>query len=67
MGDYGDLCRDMKEFKRDRRARFGVDCPECIRLLPKANPSILLPQQRCRIHNYQDLRDRSIMEPINGY
>jgi hypothetical protein len=30
-----------------------------VRLLPKACPTILLPQQRCRIHGYRDPRPRS--------
>lgn len=59
MSDYGDLCRDLRNAKRDARAKLGVPCPECVRLLPKASPSILLPQQRCRIHGYRDPRKRT--------
>ncbi len=59
MSDYGDLCRDIREDRRTARAKHGVPCPECIRLLPKANPSILLPQQRCKIHGYRDQRPRT--------
>ena len=58
MSDYGDMCREMKEERRDLRAEYGVDCPECVRLLPKANASILLPGQRCKIHGYRDNRKR---------
>lgn len=57
--DYGDLCRDLRDARRDAREKFGVNCPECVRLLPKASPSILLPQQRCRIHGYRDPRPRT--------
>ena len=59
MSDYGDLCRDLRDAKRDDRRAHGVPCPECRRLLPKACPTILLPQQRCRIHGYHDSRPRT--------
>lgn len=59
MSDYGDLCRDLREIKRELRAKLGVPCPSCVRLLPRANPSILLPGQRCKIHKYRDPRKRT--------
>lgn len=62
MSDYGDLCRDMRELKRERRAKFGVECPECKRIRPKTYASILLPGQRCNVDGYRDPRPRSIME-----
>ena len=46
MSDYGDLCRDLRAAKAEARAKHGVPCPECVAKLPKACPSILLPQQR---------------------
>ena len=58
MTDYGDMCHEMRDERRERRASHGVDCPECVRLLPKANPSILLPGQTCKIHNYRATRKR---------
>lgn len=57
--DYGDLCRDIRTARAEARAKHGVPCPECVRLLPRANPSILLPEQRCRIHGYRDPRKRT--------
>lgn len=60
--DYGDFCRDARDARRERRKRLGVPCPECVRLLPKACPTILLPQQRCRIHGYRDARSREAEE-----
>jgi hypothetical protein len=57
--DYGDLCRDIKTARAEARAKHGVPCPECVRLLPRASPSILLPEQRCRIHGYRDPRQRT--------
>ena len=58
MSDYGDLCRDLREAKREAREKFGVPCPRCVELLPKAYPSILLPGQMCKIHKYRDARPR---------
>ena len=59
MSDYGDMCREIRDARREARAVHGVDCPECVRLLPKANPSLLLPGQRCKIHGYRDPRKGS--------
>ena len=56
MSDYGDQCRELRDAKRAVRATHGVPCPECVAKLPKANPSVLLPQQRCKIHGYRDSR-----------
>lgn len=56
MSDYGDFCRDMRDNRREVRSRLGVDCPTCTINLPKANPSKLLPQQRCRVCGYVDPR-----------
>jgi hypothetical protein len=57
MSDLGDDFRLIRQIRRDERARLGRVCPECVRLLPKAPAAILLPRQRCRIHNYRDPRD----------
>lgn len=59
MSTEGEFWSDVRAARKDERNRLGVECPECIRLLPKASPSILLPQQRCRIHNYRDPRPRN--------
>jgi hypothetical protein len=59
MSDYGELCRDIREAKRKARQKHGVACPVCVEMLPKANPTILLPAQRCKIHGYRDPRSRS--------
>jgi hypothetical protein len=60
MGDMGDEFRDYRQYKRDLRERLGVNCPKCSEVRPKANPSILLPGQRCRVDGYQDPRPRSM-------
>lgn len=56
MGDMGEIFRAHDNLRKQLRARYGQPCPECVRKLPKANPSILLPQQACRIHRYRDPR-----------
>jgi hypothetical protein len=60
MSDYGELCRDLREWKQKRRAAFGIECPECKRLRPKTNASILLPAQRCKVDGYRDPRVREV-------
>ena len=59
MSDYGDMCRDIREARSEKRAKYGVPCPVCVEKLPKANPTILLPEQRCKIHGYRDPRQRT--------
>ncbi|WP_449103590.1 hypothetical protein [Pseudomonas veronii] len=56
MSDVAEMHGAIKDHKKRLRATYGVPCPECQRLLPRANPSILLPQQTCRIHRYKDQR-----------
>jgi RNase P subunit RPR2 len=60
MGDMGEEFKEIRDERKARRAQFGVECPECKRLLPKACATILLPGQRCsrRGHNYRDPRPR---------
>lgn len=59
MGDTGDVFKAMREQRREERARLGEPCPECVVKLPKAQPTILLPGQRCKLHGYRDPRPRS--------
>ncbi len=56
MSDSIDTHKALTDRKKAMKARYGVPCPMCQRHLPKANPSILLPQGRCRIHGYRDPR-----------
>ena len=56
MSEMVEVFGEIKDHKKRLRAKFGAPCPECVRLLPKASPSILLPQQVCRIHKYCDPR-----------
>lgn len=48
------------------RAKYGVPCPECRIKLPKAQPTSLMPGQRCRIHNYTDPRPRLADEVVDA-
>lgn len=57
--DYGELCRDIRDARKEARAKYGVPCPVCKRERPKAHPSILLPEQRCKIDGYRDPRVRT--------
>lgn len=52
----GDLWNEFRRARKEERARLGVPCPRCIVLLPKAHPKILMPGQRCKMHNYRDPR-----------
>lgn len=56
MSESVEIFRAMGDMRKTLRKLYGVDCPECVRLLPRAHPSILLPGQRCRIHGYRDPR-----------
>jgi hypothetical protein len=60
IGDMGELFNAMRDDRRDRRARLGVDCPQCAVSRPKAFASILLPGQRCKVDGYRDPRLRDI-------
>jgi hypothetical protein len=59
MGDTGDFFNDIKEARRAARAKWGVPCPMCAIRRPKAHPSILLPDQRCKVDGYRDPRPRT--------
>ena len=56
MSEMVEVFGAIKDHKKRLRAKYGAPCPECRRLLPTAHPSILLPQQVCRIHKYRDPR-----------
>ena len=53
MGDMGELYNAMKDQRKEIRAKLGIECEDCKRLLPKANPSILLPGQKCKMHKFR--------------
>lgn len=58
-GDMGELFNAMREQRKELRARLGVSCPGCNIKESKRTPSILLPQQRCKVCGYRDPRKRT--------
>lgn len=58
MGDMGEFYNGLRDERRERRAKFGVPCPGCIKDHPKREPTILLPQQRCKVCGHRDPRPR---------
>ena len=60
----------MKALRKALRHRYGINCPRCPEIRPKAQPTILLPLQRCRIDGYRDprpaLTDAQYQEVANG-
>lgn len=54
----------MADLRKAKRAAFGVNCPSCATARPKANPSILLPGQRCRVDGYRDPRPELTTEQL---
>jgi hypothetical protein len=61
MGDMGDIFNAWRDFKKERRRLFGVNCPKCAETRPRAHPSILLPGQRCKVDGYRDPRSKDEM------
>ena len=55
----------LKDIRKAMRAAFGKPCPMCVKLLPKAHPSILLPGDTCRIHRHKDSREQPTDAQIN--
>ena len=47
MGDVGDAFNELRDVMRERKARLGVSCPACTVKLPRAQPKVLLPGQKC--------------------
>lgn len=56
MSDMVEMFKDTREHHKRMRAAFGVQCPKCREKQPKRSPSILLPQQRCKVDGYRDER-----------
>lgn len=57
--DYGELCHDIRAARKAAREKYGKPCPVCEKERPRACPSILLPEQRCKIDGYRDPRPRT--------
>jgi hypothetical protein len=56
MSDLSDDLKSFAEHKKRLKQKYGKPCPECLRLLPKTNPKILMPQGYCKMHKYNDQR-----------
>lgn len=57
MTTEGDYWRDVIEHRKERKAKLGMPCPDCAVKLPKAQPKILMPNQKCWC-GYVDKRKR---------
>lgn len=66
MSDTIDDFRALKEYRAMVRKHFGVPCPMCIKEQPRRQPTILEPQQRCRVHKppYRDPRPELTQDDI---
>jgi len=58
MSDTIDDFRLMKLVRDERRKIYGIPCPTCLQERPRGCPTLLLPQQRCRVDRYRDPRPR---------
>jgi hypothetical protein len=56
MSDIGDDFKALKDHNKALRQKYGVNCPRCSQVRPKAHPTILMPQQRCKVDGYRDPR-----------
>lgn len=57
MGDCGEVWREVKKYRKARKEKLGMPCPDCAVRLPKAQPKILMPNQKCWC-GYVDTRER---------
>jgi hypothetical protein len=65
MSDMGETFGTLRDARDARRKKFGVACPRCIEKRPKAQPSILLPNQTCKVDGYIDPRPHTTREQRN--
>lgn len=47
MGEMSEFFTAWKEHKKERKRLLGIPCPECKIKLSKAQPKILMPNQKC--------------------
>ena len=64
MGDMGDIFNAPREHRKMLREKYGIECPRCKELRPKACATILLPGQKC-FDGYRDPRPRLTEEQRN--
>jgi len=58
MGDMAEVWREYKTYKKERKDRLGMPCPDCTVRLPRAHPKILMPNHKCWC-GYIDKRPRT--------
>lgn len=51
------MFNDLKQHKKELKNSYGIPCPNCTVKLPKAQPKILMPNQKCWC-GYRDTRKR---------
>ena len=59
MGDMAGIWRDVRGALRERKAKYGIKCPGCVRDHPRRDPTILCPGWRCKVCGYVDKRERT--------
>lgn len=64
--DMGEMFNALRADRKALRTKYGVNCPRCAEVRPRAHPSILLPQQRCRVDGYRDPRPR-LPDEVTGW
>ena len=57
ISDMAEVWKEWKAHKRERKDKFGMPCADCVVRLPKAQPKILMPNQKCWC-GYIDKRPR---------
>lgn len=62
MSEIGDMFSFLAGLERLKKERYGIECPECKKLQPKRNPTILLPGTCCKVDKYRDVRPRLTKE-----
>lgn len=62
MSDSIDDYKAFVTHEKALRQKYGVNCPQCAIHRPKAHPSILMPQQRCKVDGYRDPRPQLTVE-----
>ena len=56
MGDVGDTFNALREYRKERKAKYGIDCPGCRIKEPKRTPTRMLPGMKCKVCGYVDRR-----------
>lgn len=66
MSETVEMFRMMKSAGKAIRRVHGVPCPRCAEVVPRSSPSLLLPQQVCKVDKYRDPRPRLTVEQRNA-